>query len=196
MPTDDNSIDRDGQEQNPNGADTKYKPADLESAQKIIAALEKRLNERDGTISGLNERIGAIEMAQRQKLEQDGNFKELAAQRAAELEALKPKAQREAELDAAVREILTARLAMLPEVMRKLVPAEYSPEKQLRWIAENEGLLKIPPPPDFDAGKGGGKGTGSSAPELTATELEFARQAGITPERYLEMKKAKDKPIS
>ena len=54
-----------------------YDPKNLEDARRAIEALEKRLGERDATITGLksqldgvSERISAMETAQRKQLEQ------------------------------------------------------------------------------------------------------------------------------
>jgi len=191
----DETPDREGQQQDSEG-NSKYKVADLESAQKVIAALEKRVAERDGTISGLNDRLTAIEKANLDKLAQDGNFRELASQRAAEVEKLRPSAERAEALDKVIRDINDARIKALPETVRALVPTDYPPEKLMNWLTANENLLKAPPQPDFDAGAGGGgRGKGSSAPDMTAEEIEFAKAAGISVERYAEMKKKKGQPI-
>lgn len=183
-------ADGDGKnEEQPASADGKYKPTDLESAQKIIAALEKRLAERDGTISGLNDRLTAIEQANKAKLEQEGNFKELAAQRAAEIEALKPSAARAAELDKLIRDLNEARIKQVPETMRSIVPTDYPPEKLQAWLVANEPLLKSVPPPDFDAGKGTSGQGKSTATALSAEELAMAKLVGVPPEDFAKQKK-------
>lgn len=186
---------RDDPDKGTGEADSKYKPADLEGAQKIIKALEKRLEERDGTISSLNDRLTAIEKANRDKLEQDGNFKELASQRAAEVEKLRPSAERAEALDKVIRDINEARIKALPETVRALVPTDYAPEKLMNWLTANESLLKAAPQPEFDMGAGGGKSKASSTPELTAEEIEFAKAVGMPLDRYAELKKKKGQPI-
>lgn len=202
MPTDDNSIDREGQQTDDDGG--KYKVTSVESGQKLVEALLKRLNERDATIDEIRkqhtttqQQVETLVNAQKKKLQEDGDFRTIAQQLEAQVATLSPAAELAKELDASLRNILEARIKTLPEVSQKAIAAMgLPPHKTLAWIEAHGDMLKLPPPPDFDAGKNGGKGAGSSVPELTATELEFARQAGITPERYLEMKKSKDKPIS
>lgn len=192
---------RDDPDKGTGEGDSKYIPTDLDGAKKIIAALEKRLAERTGEIdklkstsTQLNERLAAIEQAQKTKLEQEGNFKELATQRAAELEALKPSAERAAELDKVIRQLNETRIAALPETVRALVPTEYAPEKLMNWLTANESLLRAAPQPEFDMGAGGGKGkasgTDSTAKVTDAdrAQAEMAKSQGfdVTPEKIAE----------
>src|SRR5262245_11304858 len=71
----------DQQDSDANNGAGKYNPETVEDAKRIIAALEKRIGERDTTIeqqkatlNTLNERITAIETASRKKLEEQGDF--------------------------------------------------------------------------------------------------------------------------
>lgn len=171
-----------GDQQNQQGGEGKYNPETVEDAQRIIAALQKRLGERDATIeqqkasiNTLSERITAIEAASRKKLEEEGNFSELKTRLQAEIEALKPSAERAAELEKIIRESNEARLKAVPEQYRGMIPADYPPEKLQSWLNANEALLMKPPAPSFDAGAGAG-GSGGKGATLTVTE-EDRRQA-------------------
>lgn len=180
---------RDGEEQQSSG---KYNPDDLESARKIISALEKRLGERDETITGLKsqvsqfaERMTAIEQAQKQRLEEQGNFKELSQKYLAELEGLKPVAERAQALESIIRESNEARLGKIPEQQRGLVPVDYPPERLQAWLNANEALLMKAPAPDYNAGAGA-EGGGVAKTQLTEEQRATAKRFGMTEEQYAE----------
>ncbi len=153
----------------------------------IITALEKRLGERDATIeqqkaniNTLGERITAIEAASRKKLEEQGNFSELKTQLQAEIEALKPTAERAAALEKILRESNEARIKNVPEQIRSMIPMDYPPERLQKWLADNEALLSKPPAPNFDAGAGAGNSPVPS--NLTTEQKAMAAKFGVTPE--------------
>lgn len=180
---------RDGEDQQSSG---KYNPDDLESARKIISALEKRLGERDETITGLKsqvsqfaERMTAIEQAQKQRLEEQGNFKELSQKYLAELEGLKPVAERAQALESIIRESNEARLGKIPEQQRGLVPVDYPPERLQAWLNANEALLMKAPAPDYNAGAGA-EGGGVAKTQLTEEQRATAKRFGMTEEQYAE----------
>lgn len=174
-------------ETNQQGGEGKYNPATVEEAQRIIAALEKRLGERDATIEQqrtsigtLNERITAIEAANRKKLEEQGNFSELRTQLQAEIEALKPTAERAAALERIIRESNEARVKNVPEQYRGMIPADYAPEKLQAWLNANEALLSKQPAPSFDAGAGAGGAPAASS--LTPEQKAMAKRFGLKEE--------------
>ncbi|GIL09286.1 MAG: hypothetical protein BroJett033_7970 [Chloroflexota bacterium] len=179
---------REGQQQ----GESKYNPATVEDANKIIEALQKRVGERDATIeqlrtsaSALSERITAIEAATRKKLEEQGNYQEVRAQLQAEIEALKPSAERAAALEQIIRESNEARIGRVPEAVRSMIPMDYAPERLQAWLNANEGLLLRKPAPNYDAGAGAGSnGSGGRPPDLTAEELNMAKRMKMTPEQY------------
>lgn len=177
---------RDGENQQ----GSKYNPEDLEGAKKIIIALEKRLNERDeeigalkGRVSEFAERVTAIEAGQKQRLEQEGNYRELSQKYLADLEAVKPMAERAQALEAIIRESNEARISRVPEQQRALVPADYPPEKLQAWLNANESLLMKPPAPDYNAGAGA-EGASRSKPQLTEEQRQAAKRFGMTEEQY------------
>jgi len=171
---------------------SKYNPATVEDARKIIEALEKRVGERETTIeqlkasqSTLSERMAAIEAASRKKLEEQGNYQEVRAQLQAEIEALKPSAERAATLEQIIRESNEARIGRVPEAMRSMIPVDYAPERLQAWLNANEALLTKKPAPNYDAGAGAGSnGSGTRQPELTAEELNIAKRMKMSPEQY------------
>lgn len=164
-----------------------YAPKDLDEAHKVLGALEKRLGEREATIQSLNERLAAIEKAQRKKLEEEGNYRELLKQTQAEAEQLRMQAERASELESIIRKGNEERLKRLPEKWRQALPVDdLSPERLQVWLDNTEPLLTAPPPPDYDAGAGGGGR--SPSPQLTAQELELAQKGGMTPAEWVAAK--------
>ncbi len=166
-----------------------YKPQSLDDALKIIEALSKRVSEskeaakkRGEEARSLSERLTAIETARQRQLEEQGNFAEIAKQRAAEIEALKPAAERALALERIIRESNEARMARIPEQMRGMVPTDYAPERLQEWLSKNEALLTKPPAPDFGAGAGGSGGARTVA--LTEEQRQAAKRFGMTEEQY------------
>lgn len=172
-------------------------PTTIEGWQKLAEAREKRIKERDDEVkslkaqyTGANQRLTAIEQAQQERLAKQGDFETLAQQRAAEVESLKPFAQRTSELEAVIREDNEAIIKSIPEQMRSIIPTDYPPEKLKRWLTTNMTLLSKQPAPNYDAGAGGGGG-GSQPVKLSPDELAMAKRVGVTPEEYLKAKNRK-----
>jgi hypothetical protein len=172
-------------------------PTTLEGWQKLAEAREKRIKERDDEVkslkaqyTGANQRLTAIEQAQQERLAKQGDFETLAQQRAAEVESLKPFAQRTSELEAVIREDNEAIIKSIPEQMRSIIPTDYPPEKLKRWLTTNMTLLSKQPAPNYDAGAGvgGGGGNNGSTPKLTADELDVAKRMGMSAEDYAKAK--------
>ncbi len=159
-------------------------PTTVEGWQKKYEALQKRVVDRDTKIDHLNgvngkldERIKAIEKAQKEKLEKDGDYKTLADERAADIEKYKPLAERAGALEAIIRESNEARVKNVPDSMRALIPTDYPPERLQSWLNANEALLVKPPAANYDAGAGAGNtGGGKGEPKVTD---EDKRQAAI-----------------
>lgn len=175
-----------GQESN----GTQYNPADLDEARKIITALEKRIGERDAELTGLkdtttrlSEQMQTLQDAQKKRLEQSGNFEEIAKQRQAEIEALSPYKDRASALEGVIRENNEKLIQGIPENMRGIVPTDYPPEKLNVWLTNNRAMLTKPPAPDYDAGASGQ--APSQNGKLTAEQKSVARQFGLTDEEYL-----------
>lgn len=189
-------------QQQDGGTDGRYNPKDLSEAMKIIEALNKRVGERDEVIKTLKPQVGTLQQqmesllaAQRKKLEQDGNHEQLARDYLAQLEILKPQADLAKQYEAKIREGNERRIAAIPEQLRSQIPIKYSPVDLSEWLDTNAPQLTKPPAPNFEAGAGGGRGRGESFTELTEQEKAFAQAAGMTFERYAEMKKQKGQPL-
>lgn len=168
-------------------------PNDLEGAHKLIQALQKRVGERDATIDelkgqqqSLSQRMAEIEQGRQKQLEEQGNYKSLAEERAAQLAQLQPYQERATALEKIIRESNEARLRGIPENMRALVPTEYAPEKLQAWLNANEKLLTNPAPPQF--GAGAGSATPQGQPQLTSEEMEMAKRFGLSEEDVLKAK--------
>jgi hypothetical protein len=179
-----------------NKQDSKYNPATLEDAQKIIDSLVKRVDEHKGEnqrlkseLADYGSRLKAIEDGQKQELETQGNYKSLAEKYQAELAVLKPKSERAEALEAVIRQANEATIARIPEARRGLIPVDYAPEKLQAWLASNTGLLLRDPAPEFNAGEG--TGDGKPPAKLTDAEKEAAALLGAKPET-IEKLKAQD----
>jgi len=118
-------------------------------------------------------------------LAEQGKFKELADQRAAEVESLKPFKAEVDKANAAMQKLLDAAIANLPEDQRSAVPSKYSVADQLDWIAENQARLLRPPAPGTDAGKQGDPG---HSVKLSPEEEDVIRKTGISREKYIARK--------
>jgi phage I-like protein len=195
MPPEDNANageQQNGQQSNgQSNSDGKYNPSSVEDALKIITALEKRLNERDSELDKYKGELKNFSKAQQKQLEEQGNFKALAEQHAAEVARLKPVEERAAALEAIIRESNETRIKSVPDQMRNLIPTDYPPEKLQKWLNANEAQLVKPPAPNYDAGAGaGGSGGSGAAPKLTAEEKEIAAKMGMKEEDYAKAKAA------
>lgn len=171
----------------------------LEDWQKLAIAREKRLKETEEKLQfvssakgSLEDRIKAIEQAQKDKLEKDGDYKALADKHAADVEKYKPLAERASTLEAIIRESNEARIKNVPDSMKALIPSDYAPEKLQTWLNANEALLVKPPAPDYDGGKGG---NGSAPPniKLSPDEKAMAKRMGVTEEDYMKVKARREK---
>jgi hypothetical protein len=180
---------------------SKYNPESLEDAKKIIDSLEKRVGERDATITGLRTELGdygkrlqAIEEGQKKKLEEEGNWKALAEKRHAEAESLRLAAERATALEAVIRQSNEASIARIPEARRGLIPVDYAPEKLQAWLASNGALLMREPAPEFNQGEGG-DGNPPKKIQLTEEHKAFAASAGIPLDVYEKMYAQRGEPI-
>lgn len=189
MPNDEHA----GEQQNQQGdqSTSKYNPQSLEEALKIIGALTKRVDERDSDLERYKGELKTFNEAQRKQLAEQGNFKALAEQHAAEVARLKPIEERASALEKIIRDGNEARIAEVPERMRSIIPTDYPPEKLQDWLNKNASLLAQPPPPDFDAGAGAGSSGNPSSMKLTADEKAMAKRIGVTEEEYLKIKARK-----
>lgn len=189
MPDDQNNAgeQQNGQQDGGTKPDGKYNPASVEDALKIITALQKRLDERDSELENKKRELTGYTTAQRKQLEEQGKFKELAEQSAAEVARLKAFEEKAVTYETIIRESNESRIKNVPDQMKNLIPTDYPPEKLQKWLNANEAQLVKPPAPNYDAGAGVGGG-GSGTAKLSAEEVETAKKFGMTPEEYAKAK--------
>lgn len=159
----------------------------LEQAQKLIAALEKRVSERDDSINSMRERLSAIENDRKKTLAEQGNYQQLLNEAQSQIESLKGVQDRMTTLESVIREGNKALIERIPESMRNLVPTTLPPEALNDWLNKSVPMLTKPPAPKYGAGEGAGAPTGSAS-ELSAEEKRLMTQFGLTEE---DVKKAK-----
>lgn len=196
MATDDQNqnIQRDaGADAPPAGGSNDDGQVDLSTLPEAVQAYIRELREEAKTYrlerKDAVERARALEEATRQQqqaaLAEQGRFKELAEQRAAEVAKLQPYQERAQTLEAMLRESNQRRMEQVPEDMRPLIPDDYAPEKLAGWLDANISLLTKPTPPSLDGGAGGAGGTRI---ELSEQEREIARRLGMSDEDYAKNK--------
>ena len=175
-------------QQNANGGSGESGQVNLDELPEPVRKYIKEL--RDEAASNrveakrLRQEQEAAASAARARLAEEGNFKTLAEQHAAEAAKLKPYQERAEALEGIIRESNKARIERIPEDMRSIIPMEYPPEKLAAWLdASVEKLLKRPAP-DLDAGAGGSGRTAT----LTDAEKQMAVKSGMTVEQWIAAK--------
>lgn len=181
--------DQQNQQDNSKQPDGKYSPTSLEDALKIISALTKRVEEREEEAKRFKSERDGLTAAQRKQLEEQGNYKTLAEQHAAEIARLKPFEEQATVYGQIIRSSNDARIKEIPEQYRTMIPKDYSPEKLQEWLNANAALLVKQPAPSYDAGAGA-NGGGARQPELSASEMDIAKRMGLTAQQYKDAKKA------
>lgn len=122
---------------------------------------------------------------EQQRLAEQGQWKELAESRAAELNELQPYRERAEALESMLRDSNKSRIDTIPEDMRALVPTDYAPEKLASWLDANMMRLTKPIAPKLDGGAAGGS---ASTVTLTDEEKQVARATGMSLEDYAKYK--------
>lgn len=151
-------------------------------AQQYIRELRSEAAERRKALE--KQQTEAAEREQKRLAEQ-GQFKELADQRARMVDELKPYQTRAESLEARIRKGNETRIAQIREDMRALVPTNYSPEDLADWLDANMTRLAPRPAPSLDAGAG----ATSSVETLTDAERQAAAKMNMTPEQFVAAKK-------
>lgn len=188
-------ADDDTTEQQSKGAaesDSKYNPADLDEAMKIINSLNKRVGERDSALDELRKQVDAIQANERKRQEEEGDYKSLYEKAQSELQTLKPKAEYADDATQQFANLNKRALERVPETMRVLVPDfgdGYNGQKKLaEWLTNNMDMLTKAPAPNLDGG------VGRNTPNAPAKDdgidpdvLEVAKRMGVSAE---DLKKA------
>ena len=176
-------------QQQPDSQSSAEKPAaSIDDLVTRLETLESRLSEvnqesaaRRIRIKELEEEREAFKQAQLSKLEQEGNYKAIAEERAKKLAELSSYQERANALEEMIRTSNDARIASVPEHMRGLIPTDYAPERLAKWLDDNANVLVRPQAPDLGAGMAGGNG----APvRLNAAQTEMAKRFNMTAEEY------------
>ncbi len=169
-----------GQQASGEQATGKYNPSSVEDALRIIAALEKRLGERDTELDRTKTELKGLSSAQKKQLEEQGNFKKLYEDNAAEAAALKPFKERTEALEKIIRGSNDARIATIPDAKKNLVKPLIDvlpPEKLQEYLNANPDLFVKDPAPNYDAGAGGSGGKGANEPKVTDEDRRQAQVA-------------------
>ena len=151
---------------------------------------KSRLDEVIAQRDAANKKADALEKtqqeAEKKRLEEANQYKELYEKTQAELTNLKPKAERVDEYEKTLTEILTAQVEELPEEFRDVVPDGLTTKAKLDWLAKNKSKFMKAEPFDIGAGKRGTKA--DKKIELTPEEKETAAKYGMTEEVYAKYK--------
>ena len=170
-----------------------------------LSNLEKRVKETNNESKARKEELRALKEAQEAEqkeadeqrraeqeaaqrvLKEQGKYKPLyeqAQKQMADLEAeLELKKQRSESYEQVLVKAVEAQRQKLPEEIRDIVP-DLSPDQQLDWIAEWVDKLVRPAPPNVDADPK--LGDTPKKLQLTETQKEVAKAAGMTEDAYME----------
>lgn len=129
----------------------------------------------------------ARKLAEQQQLVEQGNWKKLAEDRAAELAKLQPYQEQASNLLKIISANNAQMIQQIPEHMRGIVPP-LSEDALNAWLVKNLPLLQRKPAPDLNAGEGSG---GSGQQPLTEEEKQMAARFGLTPEKFAAQKAKK-----
>jgi vacuolar-type H+-ATPase subunit I/STV1 len=135
------------------------------------------------------QREAEAEAAKAKLLEEQGEYKTLAEQRAAEIERLKAYEAQVQNYTSQAEASNAAFIEQVPEERRGLIPSGYPPLDLQSYLQNNRDLLIGQPatphtPPSTNGGAGTYKRPGTGAKPLTTEEMEIARKMGISAEDY------------
>jgi hypothetical protein len=128
--------------------------------------------------------------AEQQQLVEQGNWKKLAEDRAAELAKLTPYQQKAEELEKIINDNNTQMINQIPEADRAEVLPPLPPAALNAWLVKNLKRLTRKTAPETDAGAGMG-GSGDKNAVLTDDEKAMARAMNITEKAFAEQKARK-----
>lgn len=123
----------------------------------------------------------ARKVIEEQALAEQAQWRELAERRAADLDALRAKAELAERQGAVIEQIYSSRLAGLPATARKAVESLPVDDvlARLSWLDKNEALFRASAVPDISA-TAGGRPAGPGLGGLDAQQL--ASRYGLKPE--------------
>lgn len=151
---------------------------------------KSRFDEINAKLDAANKRADALEKAQqeaeRKRLEEANQYKELYEKSQSEISNLKPKAEQVEEYEKVLLEQLSAEIETLPDDFKDVIPDGLSTKDKLRWLSKNKSKFTKPTPFDIGAGRRGSQQDKKT--ELTPEEKEIARRFGLTEEEYAKHK--------
>lgn len=163
-------------------------PGETKPAEHMVP--KSRLDELIAKLDAANKKADALEKAQqdaeKKRLEEANQYKELYEKTQTELSNLKPKAEQVDEYEKVLQEQLTAEIAELPDDFKDVIPDGLSTKDKLRWLAKNKSKFMKAEPFDIGAGKRGTKPDKST--ELSTEEKEMAKRFGVSEEDYAKFK--------
>lgn len=169
--------------------------AGIEDPAGKIAALEKRLAERDAELAKMRQQFTTAEQERKKRMAEEGNFKALLEEAQAQVSNLSSYQERATALEKIIREGNETLVQRIPEDRRSLVPVSLPPEELRSWLDKNLALLVKPPAPNLDGGAGGTGTTGQEV-QLTQEEKDYALSAGMTEKEYAEYKGKSGQPVT
>lgn len=166
---------------------------ETENTERMIP--KSRFNEVNEENKTLRERLAALENqsqqadAERQKQQQkemaeQNRFKELYEQTLQQLESLKSVQDEAKRYRDSFENTLQARIQLIPEEKRALIPEYDDPIKTMAWLDKALPELTTPPKPNaprLDGGSGSAGGTGNPVGSLSPAQqqlIEMARDMG------------------
>ena len=183
MPDENQQQQQAGLDASTNAPQQQQTPLRIEDLPEPVQKMIKDLRQE---AAGYRVELKKFNEMQQQRLAEQGNFKELAEQRAAELSALLPYKEQAEMYERTIRESNSSRIATLREDMRALIPAELSPLALSKWLDTALPKLTMPTPPNLDAGAGSG---GGATPRLTEEQKQMAARFGMSEAQYIEAQK-------
>lgn len=123
--------------------------------------------------------------AETAQLAEQGRWRELAEQRQAELDALKPRLEVADRVTAETKTRNDKRIEALPPALKALVP-DGDPAKVAQWLDALDQALPNPAAFSLDAGNQGGGG--AKPVRLTDQERAVAQRFGMTDDEYAKYK--------
>lgn len=184
MPTEEKDTEEEKEEEKETKTPT---PAEAKNTEEEKGHMipKSRLDEEIKRRKESENRLAAVEKEKasqlERQLEEQGEYKKLAEERATKIAEIQPVADQVDSMSQTLTEYLAAQIADIPEAMQDLVPAELPVQQQLNWLAKNKARLMKPNAPSLDAGKRGGEG---KAVELNDEQRAAAKNMKVSEEDY------------
>ncbi len=151
-------------------------------AQKVIYDTRSEAKKRRKEVGELRD----VQRKREQKrLHDQGEFKQLAADRLNEITELTAYKDRFETLESMITSSNEQRVEDIPETLRSIVPVDYAPDKLATWLDANANKLTTPNAPDFNAGEGGGSGDREKPVKLDAQQEKMIAESGMDRAKYI-----------